>query len=357
MSRSRRTRTTIQDVAKRACVAKTTVSHAISGKRPVAPETRERIFAAMRDLSFRPNPVARRLAGGAGGAVAMVYPLASPSLSAVELRFINSIAEVVNRSDYMFMNFSSPHVEIGQLNQIVHSGLVDGIILMRINMSDARVELLKREGVPFVMIGRMADNQDLSYVDLDAGAAIDVAVDHLARLGHRTIAFVHPDDLDFGFGYRLVEGHRRACERRGLPVLTEPASLSDEAGYHAVLTLLRRHAGVTAVIVWSDAVTFGVIRALQEHGRRIPDDVSLISFDRSDQLRLISSELTIVDTRAEEVGARAAHMLLDILEGRAPDRRQVLVAPQLVVGQSTGPSSPTGNGAAATPANVPTERR
>jgi len=354
VSRSRRTRTTIQDVAKRAGVAKTTVSHAISGKRPVAPETRERIFAAMREMNFKPNLVARRLAGSSGGAVAMVYPLASPSLSAVELRFINSIAEVVNRSDYMFMNLSSPRVEIEQLHPIVHSGLVDGIILMRINMSDARVDLLKREGVPFVMIGRMADNQGLAYVDLDAGAAIDMAIDHLARLGHRTIAFVHPDDLEFGFAHRLVEGHRRACERRGLPVLAEPASLSDEAGYCAILTLLRRHAGMTAVIVWSDAVTFGVIRALQEHGQRIPDDVSLISFDRSDQLRLISSELTIVDTQAEEVGARAAHMLLDILEGRALDRRQVLVAPHLIVGQSTGPCA-DGDGAIVAPAAVLTE--
>ena len=354
MSRSRRTRTTIQDVAKRAGVAKTTVSHAISGKRPVAPETRERIFAAMRELNFRPNPVARRLAGGSGGAVAMVYPLASPSLSAVELRFINSIAEVVNRSDYMFMNLSSPHVEIEQLHPIVHSGLVDGIILMRINMRDARVDLLRREGVPFVMIGRMADNQGLSYVDLDTGAAIDMAIDHLARLGHRHIAFVHPDDLDFGFAHRLVEGHRRACEKRALPILAEPAPLSDEAGYRAILTLLRRHSDVTAVIVWSDAVAVGVIRALQEHGRRIPDDISLISFDRSDQLRLISSELTIVDTRAEEVGARAAHMLLDILDGRTLDRGQVLVAPQLIVGQSTGPCA-EGNGAAIVPAAVLTE--
>jgi len=138
VSRSKKTQVTIQDVAKRTGVAKTTVSHALSGKRPVAPETRERIFATMRELNFRPNPIARRLAGGSGHAVALVYPLASPSLSAVELRFIYSIAEVVNRSEYTFITLSSPRIEIHDMQQMILSGMVEGIILTRIYMTDAR---------------------------------------------------------------------------------------------------------------------------------------------------------------------------------------------------------------------------
>lgn len=338
VSRSRKTRVTIQDVADRAGVAKTTVSHAISGKRPVAPETRNRIFEAMRDLNFKPNPVARRLAGGSGHAIALVYPLASPTLSAVELRFIHSIAEIVNRSDYTFITLSSPRVELSDLQQMIFSGMVDGIILMRINMVDARVDLLKREETPFVMIGRTADNQGLPFVDLDGAAAIGMAVDHLVELGHTRLAFIHPDDMDFGFALRLLEGYQHACQRRGLEALAQPASLSDEAGYRAILALLRRHPDLSGVIVWSDVVSVGVIRALQEHNRPIPADISLISFDRSDQLQLVSSDLTLIDTRAEEVGTRAVRMLLDMLDGRMPERHQILVRPQLIVGQSTGPS-------------------
>jgi DNA-binding LacI/PurR family transcriptional regulator len=337
MGRFRRSRVTIQDVAVRAGVAKTTVSHAISGKRPVAPETRQRVFAAMQELNFRPNPIARRLAGGSGHAVALVYPLASPSLSAVELRFITSIAEVINRSPYAFLTLSSPHIEVGDVQHMILSGMIDGIILMRIDMADARVGLLRSGGVPFVLIGRTADSQGLSYVDLDGSAAIDMALDHLARLGHERIAFIHPDDTNFGFAYRLVDGYRRACERRGLEALAEPAALSDEAGYRALQMLLRRQPEITGVVVWSDVVAVGVSRAAREDNRLIPDDMSLISFDRSSQLQLASSELTIVDTRAEEVGALAARMLLDLLEGRTPERHQVLVAPSLLPGESTGP--------------------
>ncbi len=341
MSRSRKPRVTIQDVAERAGVAKTTVSHAQSGKRPVAPDTRDRVFAAMRELNFRPNPIARRLAGGSGRAVALVYPLASPSLSAVELRFIHSIADVVNRSEYTFLTLSSPHVELRDLKQMIVSGMVDGIILMRIYMDDARVKLLSAERLPFVMIGRTADNQELTYIDLDSSLAIDMAVDHLARLGHEQIGFIHPDDVEFGFAYRLLEGYRLAGRKRGLAALTEPAALSDEAGYRAIAALLERQPDLTAAIVWSDVVTVGVIRALQERHRLIPDDLSLVSFDRSDQLKLASSELTIVDTRAEEVGAGAARMLLDMLDGVTSERRQVLVTPHLIVGESTGPRRDT----------------
>jgi DNA-binding LacI/PurR family transcriptional regulator len=289
----------------------------------------------MRELNFRPNLVARRLAGGSSRAIVLVYPLASPTLSAVELRFITSIADVINRSEYTFLTLSSPRVEIGDLQQMIASGMIDGAILMRIYMSDARVDLLKHENVPFVMIGRTADNQDLIYVDLDSAAAINMAVDHLVELGHQRIAFIYPDDLEFGFAHRLLEGHRSACARRGINVLAEPAALSDEAGYRAMLALLDRHPDLTGVIVWSDVVMTGVIQALSESNRSIPGDVSVVSFDRSDQLQLASSDLTIVDTRAEEVGLIAARMLLDMLEGRALDQRQVLVKPQLLVGEST----------------------
>ena len=337
MSRSRKTRVTIQDVAERVGVTKTTVSHALSGKRPVALETRERIFAAMRELNFHPSPVARRLAGGWGRLIALVYPLASPTLSAIELRFITAIADVINRSDYSFLTLSSPRVEPRDLLSMIASGMIDGLILMRIYMNDARVELLKRENIPYVLIGRTANNDGLVYVDLDSMAAIDMAVDHLAGLGHTRITFIHPDDVEFGFAYRLLEGYRRACRARGLDVLAEPAALSDQAGYRAILALLARHPETTGVIVWSDVVTVGVVRALNERRLLIPDDISVVSFDRSAQLQLASSDLTIVDTRAEEVGSTAAHILLDLMEGRAPEQPQVLIPPQLLTSESTGP--------------------
>ena len=91
------------------------------------------------------------------------------------------------------------------------------------------------------------------------------------------------------------------------------------------------------MVVWSDVVTVGVVRALNERRLLIPDDISIVSFDRSAQLQLASSDLTIVDTRAEEVGSTAARILLDLMEGRTPQRSQALIRPQLLISESTGP--------------------
>ena len=333
--RKTKKRYTIKEVAELAGVAKTTVSHAISGKRPVAPETRERVYAAMRQLRFTPNPIARRLAGSPSRTIALVFPLASPTPAAVELRFVTSISEVVNRCDYTFLALTSPRVGVDDLMKIVYSGLVDGVVLMRIQINDERVKLLKEANVPFVMIGRTRYNKGLTYVDLDGEAAIELAVNHLVELGHTEIAFIRPDDTEFGFAFRLIKGYEKSCRKHHLSHITTPASWSDDAGYKAMNSLLAEHPDLTGVIVWSDVVSAGVLTALRDGGREIPKDISLISFDRSDYLYLVSSELTIVDTRADVIGAQAARMLLDLLNDEAPDQPQLLMAPRLLVGKSS----------------------
>lgn len=329
-------RSTINEVAERAGVAKTTVSHAISGKRPVAAETRERIFTAMRDLQFTPNPIAQRLAGHRPDhTIGLVLPLASSTLGDVELRFITSIAEVINRHNFTLLTLSSPRVGAEDLRQILLSGLVDGLVLMRIQVNDDRVRLLKEARVPFVMIGRTRDNQGLTYVDLDGEAASALAINYLVELGHRQIAFICPEDLNFGFAYRLVKGFEKSCRKHNLPLITSPAVPSDDAGYRAMKQLLVDRPELTAVVVWSDVVAVGAISALRDAGRDIPGDVSLISFDRSEHLPMALSDLTIIDTRPEVIGVQAAEMLLDLLNEAPLAKTQILMPPRLINGKST----------------------
>lgn len=333
--RKTKPRPTINEVAKRAGVAKTTVSHAISGKRPVAPETRERIFKAMNDLQYSPSPIARRLAGSPSRAIALVFPLASPTIADVEVRYIASIGAVVNQHGYTFLTLTAPQVNVDDLRQIVYSGLVDGVLLMRIQQKDERVKLLRETDIPFVMIGRTRDNKGLTYVDLNGEAAIALAVDYLVELGHHAIGFISPDDLNFAFAQRIAKGFEQSCEEHHLPLITAPAVWSADAGYRAMLALLEQHPEITATIAWSEVVTVGAVSALRDLGRKIPDNMSFISFDRSEHLHLASSDLTVVDTRPEAVGAQAAQMLIALLENQPLDRKQILMPPLLISGKST----------------------
>jgi DNA-binding LacI/PurR family transcriptional regulator len=328
-------RPTINEVARRAGVAKTTVSHAISGKRPVAPATRERIFKAMHDLQYSPSPIARRLAGSPTHTIALVLPLASPTIADVEVRYIASIGAMVNQHGYTFLTLTAPQVNVDDLRQIVYSGLADGVLLMRIQQKDERVKLLRELDIPFVLIGRTRDNKGLTYVDLNGEAAIELAVDYLVELGHHAIGFICPDDLNFAFAHRIVKGFEASCEKHRLPAIMSPAVWSADAGYQATLALLEQHPEVTANIVWSEVVTVGVVSALRDMGRQIPHDMSIISFDRSEHLHLASADLTVIDTRPEAVGAQAAQMLIAILENHKLEREQVLMPPLLIGGKST----------------------
>jgi len=333
--RKTKLRPTINEVAQRAGVAKTTVSHAISGKRPVAPATRERIFQAMHDLQYSPSPIARRLAGSPSHTIALVLPLASPTIADVEVRYIASIGAVVNQHGYTFLTLTAPQVNVDDLRQIVYSGLVDGVLLMRIQQKDERVKLLRETDIPFVLIGRTRDNKGLTYVDLNGEAAIGLALDYLVELGHNSIGFICPEDLNFGFAQRIVKGFEKSCAKHELPLLMSPAAWSADAGYRATLALLDQHPQVTAIIVWSEVVTVGAVSALRDIGRKIPENISVISFDRSEHLHLASAGLTVIDTRPEAVGGQAAQMLIDLLENKPLEREQVLMPPLLINGKST----------------------
>jgi DNA-binding LacI/PurR family transcriptional regulator len=334
-SRKAKPRPTINEVARRAGVAKTTVSHAISGKRPVALATRERIFKAMDELQYTPSPIARRLAGSPSHAIALVLPLAAYTFADVEVRYVASIGAVVNQHGYTFLTLTAPQVNVDDLRQIVYSGLVDGVLLMRIQQKDERVKLLREADFPFVMIGRMRDNNGLIYVDLNGEAAIELAVDYLAGLGHHSIGFISPEDLNFGFAQRIVRGYEGSCEKHQLSRLMSPAIWAADAGYRATLTLLDQHPEATAIVVWSEVVAVGTISALRDLGRKVPEDISLISFDRSEHLHLASADLTAIDTRPEAVGGQAAQMLISLLEGKPLEREQILMPPLLINGKST----------------------
>jgi DNA-binding LacI/PurR family transcriptional regulator len=333
--RKAKPRPTINEVAQRAGVAKTTVSHAISGKRPVAPATRERIFKAMHDLQYSPSPIARRLAGSPSHTIALVLPLASPTITDVEVRYIASVGAVVNQHGYTFLTLTAPQVNIDDLRQIVYSGLVDGVLLMRIQQKDERVKLLRETDIPFVLIGRTRDNKGLTYVDLNGEAAIGLAVDYLTELGHHAIGFICPEDLNFAFAYRIVKGFEKSCEKHQLPLIMSPAAASADAGYRATLALLDQHPEVTAIVVWSEVVTVGAVSALRDIGRKVPEEMSVISFDRSEHLHLPSADLTVIDTRPEAVGGQAAQMLISLLESQPLEHEQILMPPLLISGKST----------------------
>lgn len=330
-------RVTILDVAAQAGVSKSTVSHALSGKRPISPATRQRIHQAIDDLGYQPNPVAQRLAGGQTKTIGYVFPLYAPHIAGLEIKFIASTANEINQANYAFMLLTHPADDVDSLRRFVASGLVDGFILMQVRLEDPRVQLLQQAGIPFVLVGRCADNQGLTYVDLDIADAMTQCLAHLTDLGHQYIAYLHQDVHDFGFMFRAQREFLTACAVQKVTAFTHPSQLSYESGAEAMATLLHQHPEVTAVITWNNTVAWGAIDVAEANGRRIPKDLSIISFGHSSFTYPARIPLTVIDIHPEQLAAKAAHLLLEKLAGDEIES-QVLLNSTLIVRESTAVS-------------------
>jgi DNA-binding LacI/PurR family transcriptional regulator len=327
-------RPTIADVAKKAGVSRSTVSYALSNKRPISAATRERIHSAIDELGFRPNATAKRLASRERSRnIGFVLPLVAPEMTGLELKFIAGAATVINQSDYSFILLAHSDRSSEKLQEFAHSGLVDGFILMEVSMHDDRVELLRREGIPFVLIGRTADNTELTYVDVDIAQAMADSFQYLSTQGHTAIAYLYREDDEYGFSNRALREYQSVCERFETPLLLQPCELSTEDGEAALNQLLDTHPETTAAIIWSDIPAVGAVQALQNRGLQIPTDFALICQEHSIISNLTSFTPAILDIRADEMAAQAAEFMINLLEGQPIEQPQMLFPPKLILGE------------------------
>lgn len=333
-------RVTIDDVAARARVSKSTVSHALSGKRSISAATRQRIEQAIAELGYRPDPVAQSLATRTRHrGIGFVFPLLAPQVAELEVRFIASAADVINSAGYAFLLMTHLDDNIGHLEEFAASGLAQGFILMQVQMHDPRVAYLQQRGIPFVLIGRCEENAGLVYVDSDIELGMQRCVERLAGLGHRRIAFLHQDDHLTGFAVRVLGAFQRTCQEMGVATVCAPCALTLASGAEVMGVMLDADPQLTAAVIWNDRAAAGAGEAALARGRRIPQDLSLVCFNYSSLPHLLSLQPAVIDIRAETIAATAARMMLSMLEGVTPDPSQVLIEPLFAEGQSVAPSA------------------
>lgn len=333
-------RATIADIAARAGVSKSTVSHTLSGKRPISAATQRRVRAVIEEVGYRPNVVAQRLAGGGHAHnIGLVFPMSASLIASTETEFIVNAANAANAADYTFLLLTHLEGNTTQFERVVESGLVDGFILMQVHMADPRVERLRREQIPFVLLGRCADNEGLSFVDVDIEAGMTDAVTHLAGLGHRTVAyFALTDDGDFGFAARTLNRFQEQCAAHQITPLVSQVQPTVEAAEAACYALLQETPAVSAIVVRNKTMAAGVGRAAATLGLHIPRDLALIGMGGADhQLALAQGSigLTWIDIRAELLAVTATQFLLARLEESTAGVQQRLITPYFIIGESS----------------------
>lgn len=328
---------TIEDVAAAAGVSVATVSRALRGLPNVAPGTRERVQKVARELRYRPDPSASRLATGRTNAVAMAVPVLDSWYFA---QVMAGAEAVLSHAGYDLLLFS---IDSDQTRRRVLSGPLvkraDGLILVDLRVPPDESDELAAFGVKVVTIGFEVDGASMVAVnDRWIGRT---AVEHLLGLGHRRIALMAglPDDpMRFAVPEHRREGYVAALAAEGVEPRDDyevSGNFSVAGGQEAMERLLDLPEPPTAVFAMSDEMAFGAMRAVWDRGLRVPHDISVIGVDDHDFSHVI--ELTTIQQEVGEHGAVAARMMLEHLHDPKMLGRRHEATTKLVARRSTAP--------------------
>ncbi|MFF4805438.1 LacI family DNA-binding transcriptional regulator [Streptomyces sp. NPDC001351] len=331
----------ITDVARHAGVSPSTVSYALSGKRPISEETRQRVEAAARELGYRPHAGARALASSRSNVLALVIPLRAGIHVPVVMQFAVSVVTTARKHDHDVLLLTQEEGEEG-LRRVADTALVDALIVMDVQLREPRLPLLRSLERPSVLIGFPADSEGLTCIDLDFKAAGEACVEHLARLGHRVVALVgSPPEVyvrQTAFAQRVVQGFTAAADRSGLSSSVQPCEASPAAARLVAEQLLREHPALTGVVVHNEPILEPLIEAFEQLGLRVPGDLSVTAICPDELAESVRVPVTSVALPSAEVGERAVELLMKKLGGSAVPEA-TLLPPRLTERASTMPRS------------------
>ncbi|RKX54982.1 MAG: LacI family transcriptional regulator [Thermotoga sp.] len=334
---------TIKDVAKRAGVSIGTVSHVINNTAAVRNETKDRVLKAIKEFDYQPNSVARSLRSRRTGTISLVLPAIERSMD--EPSYLSDLlASIVDESkrynfDILLSASSSEEEEMTPYKRVVKGKMVDGCIITCTKRNDKRIAYLLSENIPFVAFGRSNVGLDFPYVDVDGEAGVYQGMHYLLDLGHTRIGFIGlPSEL-FCSEHRL-KGYRFALKERGLkfdPALVIEGKTTQTGGYRSMKKLLNVDPPPTAVMISSDLMAFGAMKAAQEEGLIIGRDISIVGFDDVQMANNCHPPLTTIRQPIYKIGVLLCQMLVQLIRGEKLSERQIILLPELIVRESCGP--------------------
>ncbi|WP_456286701.1 LacI family transcriptional regulator [Microbacterium sp. JZ70] len=328
---------TLEQVAARAGVSRSTVSRVVNGGERVSPEALEAVRRAIAELNYVPNRAARSLASRLTHVIALVVPedttrfFGDPFFAAI----VTGISNRLSRSDHMLNLIIASDDPGDKATTFLAGGNVDGALVVSHHTSDTYIDRISAS-VPVVFGGRPArERVDDYFVDVDNVAGGRVATEYLLSRGHRRIGTISgPPDMPAGVD-RLT-GFRDALAEAGIeagPVVDgDFTSVGGAAAMRRIIESVDRGEAEwpDALFVASDLMARGALEVLATAGRRVPDDIAIIGFDDSPVATSVAPALTTIRQPSLEQGEAMADILLARLAGQSPPRVTILPADLVV---------------------------
>jgi LacI family transcriptional regulator len=332
-------RATIRDIASLAGVSIATVSRVLNGRPDVAEQTRQAVLEVVRQQGFSTNRSARGLSNGRTGLVGVTLPIVHATYFSY---ILSGAAEALYEQDMRLLVCPTQHEhdrEVTLLERLMH-GTTDGAILELPSESSAELKALQEQGYPFVVVDpREALDEGIPCVSAAHSAGARAATQHLLSLGHRRIAVITGPPGWFATEERL-NGYHAALAAAGVLPEPELAVAGDwliSGGFDAASRLLDLREPPTAIFAFNDNLAVGALQAARVRGRRVPEDLSVVGFDDSEQAAIVTPALTTVRQPLAEMGRMAVSLLLRLLENQRVEAMRVELATKLVIRDSTAP--------------------
>jgi DNA-binding LacI/PurR family transcriptional regulator len=326
---------TIRDVAERAGVSKSLVSLVMRGAPQVSDERRDAVHRAAEDLGYRPNDAARSLVRKRSFVIGVVLAdLHNPYYAEV----VDGIEEAARTAGYRVLINTGDRTTDGEAAAVetMLQMQADALILTGSVLPGPRIEEAAAS-VPVALVARASRSPSVDSVTNDDRKGAGLAVDHLVAIGHRRIA--HIDGARGAGAAGRRSGYVDAMRRHGLgsKVRVATGAYTEEGGVEGAERLLSSGEHPTAVFASNDMAAIGALHALEGHGLRVPEDVSLVGYDNTALSALAHVDLTTIDQPRRHMGSLAVQLVLGHLDGSGRRSRHVVVEPHLVVRRTSAP--------------------
>ena len=332
---------TLKDVARLADVSTGIASMSLSGDPRVASNTRETVRRAAEKLDYVPNIVGRALRAKRLGSIAVVIPQSSQHVFSHPyfVEILRGITEVANAQDLTLILSTSFANQEDAYMRILRSQRADGVIVASASIADPNIDRLALSGYPVIFLGRDRHDDRVVSVAVDDIGGAEQATAHLIEI-HQLKHIAHiTGPLSYRSASDKLEGYRMALGRHGIPfdeALVQHGDYSTTSGMTASRELLKRGVPMEGIFAANDEMAIGALQVLEDNGCRVPSDIALIGYDDINLTGLIRPPLTTVHQPMEEVGRRAAQSLIEQLEGKVADVRQIELPTELMIRKSCG---------------------
>lgn len=326
---------TISDIAKEAEVSCATVSRVLNESGYVKEETRERVNKAIKDMNYTPSAIARSLSKCETNTIGVIVPDITNSYFGEIIKGISVIAEKHNLNIILFNTDNKLKKELKALN-LLKEQRIKGIIMTpgfgEEIASDIYKETIDKLNVPIVLVAADMKFANLSGVFVDNLKGGYDAASILIKEGHNKIA-VMSGILSAEPSMDRINGYKKALMENNIPIKEEyilNGEFSLEKSYELTKEIMNSDDHPTAIITCSNRMTMGVIKALKEMKKSIPDDLAIIGFNKINFLDIFGAGITYIEDLPEDLGEKAMEMLFDIINKNITEVKRLTVSSQLV---------------------------